>query len=101
MESKEIYALAEKYSNKAAKALEKYQETGLARYYRESCKAEELEDALRMAAAAHDDRVALVHLRGDLANLANLAERCKENPDLADALRDAVLSTARMHGIWI
>ena len=100
METKEIYALAEKYSNKAAAALEKYQETGLARYYRESCKAEELGEALRLAAVARDDHMALVHLRGELANLANLAERCKENPDLADALRDAVLSTARMHGIW-
>lgn len=99
METKEIYDLAEKYSNKAAAALEKYQETGLARYYRESCKAEELGDALRMAAAAHDDRVALVHLRGELAHLASLAERCKENPKLLEPLRDDVLMTARIHGI--
>lgn len=95
----EIYALADKYSNKAAKALEKYEETGLARYYRESCKAEELEDALRMAAAAYDDRVALVHLRGELDRLASLAERCKSDPTLLGPLRDDVLMTARIHGI--
>ena len=99
METKEIYDLAEKYSNKAAAALEKYQETGLARYYRESCKAEELGDALRMAAAAHDDRVALVHLRGELSHLASLAERCKSDQTLLEPLRDDVLMTARIHGI--
>lgn len=99
METKEIYDLAEKYSYKAAKSLEKYQETGKARYYRESCKAEELGDALRMAAAAHDDRVALVHLRGELAHLASLAERCKSDPTLLGPLRDDVLMTARIHGI--
>lgn len=99
METKEIYALAEKYSHKAAAALEKYQETGQPRYYRESCKAEELGDALRLAATAQDDHMALVHLRGELAYLANLAQRCEEDSGMADVLKDAVLSTARLHGI--
>lgn len=100
METKEIYDLAEKYSNKAAAALEKYQETGRARYYRESCKAEELGDALRLAAATHDDHTALVHLRGEIAHLASLAERCKDDPTLLESLRDDMLMTARIHGIW-
>ena len=99
MKTKEIYALAEKYSNKAAVALDKYQETGQPRYYRESCKAEELGEALRLAAGAHDDHVSLVHLLGDLAHLAALAEWCKEDPNLLVPLRDDVLTTARIHGV--
>ena len=95
----EIYDMAEKYGAKAAAALDKYQETGNSRYDRQKREAEDMEEALRLAAGAAGEHQSLVHLRGELAYLANLAKRCEAEPGMADALRDAVLSTAILHGI--
>ena len=51
----ELEVLTEKYEAKAERAYQNYQETGISRYDRERRNAEELADAMRMAAQASDD----------------------------------------------
>lgn len=77
MSKAELEVLVQKYEDKADRAFRNFQETGISRYDRERRNAEELADAIRMAAGASDDYAALVHLRADLVEAAHLARAAK------------------------
>ncbi len=70
MTKAELKTLSERWRNKSESALERYQETGTQRYYREYCNAEDLADALKMAADAADAHADNIHTKAQLANLA-------------------------------
>lgn len=104
----EIVALAERWQAKADRAMERYQEDGLARHNREREQAQDLADALRVAANAADDHSELISLRGAvycLAVKAHAAVDALDAPDRAsdrDILTDLarnVISTARLYGV--
>lgn len=104
----EITALAERWQAKADRAMERYQEDGLARHNREREQAQDLADALRVAANAADDHSELISLRGAvycLAVKAHAAVDALDAPDRAsdrDILTDLarnVISTARLYGV--
>lgn len=97
MTEKELYALAEKYQAKADRAYQNYQEAGITRYDRERRNAEELADALRMAAGAADEHMKLIRLRVEVSNLAGLAKRAEGDSVQLETLRRSVLSIARSH----
>lgn len=78
MDKAELLKLADKYQTKAAADIEKYQETGLQKYYTSSCRNEDMETALRMAANASDDKYKLVAIRGQLMDLARRAQEILE-----------------------
>lgn len=78
MDKAELLKLADKYQTKAATDLEKYQETGLQKYYTSSCRNEDMETALRMAANASDDKCELVAIKGQLMELASRAQKILE-----------------------
>ncbi len=67
LEKKRLLALIARWEKKAQNAEARYQETGERRYCREKENAEDMADALRMAANAEEDYSALVHTRGQLA----------------------------------
>ena len=104
----ELIALAERWQTKADRAMERYQEDGLPRHNREREQAQDLADALRVAANAADDHSELISLRGAvycLAVKAHAAVDALDAPDRAsdrDILTDLarnVLSTARLYGM--
>ena len=104
----EIVALAERWQAKADRAMERYQEDGLARHNREREQAQDLADALQIAASAADDHSELISLRGAvycLAVKAHAAVDALDAPDRAsdrDILTDLarnVISTARLYGV--
>lgn len=104
----ELIALAERWQAKADRAMERYQEDGLARHNREREQAQDLADALRVAANAADDHSELISLRGAvycLAVKAHAAVDALDAPDRAsdrDILTDLarnVISTARLYGV--
>ena len=104
----ELIALAERWQTKADRAMERYQEDGLARHNREREQAQDLADALRVAANAADDHSELISLRGAvycLAVKAHAAVDALDAPDRAsdrDILTDLarnVISTARLYGV--
>ena len=104
----ELIALAERWQAKADRAMEHYQEDGLARHNREREQAQDLADALRVAANAADDHSELISLRGAvycLAVKAHAAVDALDAPDRAsdrDILTDLarnVISTARLYGV--
>ena len=104
----EIIALAERWQAKADRAMERYQEDGLARHNREREQAQDLADALQIAASAADDHSELNSLRGAvycLAVKAHAAVDALDAPDRAsdrDILTDLarnVISTARLYGV--
>lgn len=99
MTEKELYDLAEKYQVKADRAYQSYQETGITRYDRERRNAEELADALRMAAGAADDHLKLIRLKVEVSNLAYLAKRAKDDSVLLETLRQSLLIIAQSHGL--
>lgn len=70
----ELGKLAAKYQEKADRAYQNYQETGMTRYDRERRNAEDLAEALRAAANAVEDKQALNSLRADVVWLAALAD---------------------------
>lgn len=74
MTKDELIKLAGRYDDKASRAYYNYQETGMPRYDRERANAEDLAEALRMAANAADDHSKLIILRAELADLAYKAE---------------------------
>lgn len=77
MSKAELEVLVQKYEDKADRAYRNYQDTGISRYDRERRNAEELADAIRMAASASDDYTAMIHLRADLVEAANLARAAR------------------------
>ena len=104
----ELIALAERWQTKADRAMERYQEDGLARHNREREQAQDLADALQIAASAADDHSELISLRGAvycLAVKAHAAVDALDAPDRAsdrDILTDLarnVISTARLYGV--
>ena len=108
MTKAEITALAEHWQDKAYLAMDRYQESGLARYNREREQAEDMAEALRIAANAADDHSKLISLRGAvycLAVKAHAAVDALDAPDRAsdrDILTDLarnIISTARLYGV--
>lgn len=99
MTEEKLYAMAEKYQAKADRAYQSYQETEITRYDRERRNAEELADALRMAAGAADDHLKLTRLRVEVSDLAGLAERAKNDPAQLETLRRSLLIIAQSHGL--
>ena len=104
----ELIALAERWQAKADRAMERYQEDGLPRHNREREQAQDLADALQIAASAADDHSELVGLRmmvNQLAVKAHAAVDALDAPDRAsdqDILTDLarnVISTARLYGV--
>ena len=104
----ELIALAERWQAKADRTMERYQEDGLARHNREREQAQDLADALQIAASAADDHDKLVSLRmmvNQLAVKAHAAVDALDAPDRAsdrDILTDLarnVISTARLYGV--
>ena len=104
----ELIALAERWQTKADRAMERYQEDGLARHNREREQAQDLADALRVAANAADDHSELISLRGAVYCLAVKAHAAVDALDAPDRRRDRdiltdlarnVISTARLYGV--
>ena len=104
----ELIALAERWQTKADRAMERYQEDGLSRHNREREQAQDLADALQIAASAADDHDELISLRGAvycLAVKAHAAVNALDVPDRASArdiltdLARNVISTARLYGV--
>ena len=104
----EIIALAEKWDAAAQRAEARYQESGLPRHNREREQAQDLADALQIAASAADDHDELVSLRmmvNQLAVKAHAAldalgapDRTSDRDILTDLARN-VISTARLYGV--
>ena len=97
MTEEKLYAMAERYQTKADRAYQVYQETGITRYDRERRNAEELADALRMAASAADEHTQLIGLRAELYSLAIRAQSAGDDPAKLEMLRQSLLAVARVH----
>lgn len=63
MTEEELLDLAKKYQEKADRNYRNYQETGISRYDWERRNAEQLAEAMRMAANASEDHSKLIQLR--------------------------------------
>ena len=74
MTQDQLLKLAQRYDDKANKAYYNYQETGMPRYDRERANAEDLADAMRIAAAAAEDHNKLIALKAEVVDLAYRAE---------------------------
>ena len=104
----EITALAEHWQAKADRAMDRYQESGLARHNREREQAEDLAEALRIAANAADDHSELIGLHCSLILLTNKShavlnaldtpDRASDRDILTDLARN-IISTARLYGL--
>lgn len=104
----ELIALAERWQAKADRAMERYQEDGLPRHNREREQAQDLADALQIAASAADDHGELISLKCDLNQLAAkahtaldalpAADRADDRTILTDLARN-VVSAARLYGV--
>lgn len=104
----EIVALAEHWQTKADRAMKRYQESGLPRHNREREQAEDLANALRIAANAADDHSELIGLRCSLILLTNkshaalnaldVPDRASDRDILTDLARN-IISTARLYGV--
>lgn len=104
----ELIALAERWQTKADRAMERYQEDGLPRHNREREQAQDLADALQIAASAADDHSELISLRGAVYCLAvkahaavdalDVPDRASDRDILTDLARN-VISTARLYGV--
>ena len=68
LEKKKLLGLVERWEKKAQNAEARYQESGDQRHLREKENAEDMADALRMAANAEEDYSELVLTRGRLAD---------------------------------
>ena len=104
----EIVALAERWQAKADRAMERYQEDGLARHNREREQAQDLADALRVAANAADDHSELISLRGAVYCLAVKAHEALDSMSepgqpsdrtILTGLARNVISAARLYGV--
>ena len=74
MKREDLGKLAAKYQEKADRAYQNYQETGITRYNRERRNAEDMAEALRAAANAADEHVLLGHIRAEFVWYAGRAE---------------------------
>ena len=99
-----LEALAERYQSKADRAFERYQETGIKRYDTERCNAEDLSDALRMAANAADEHAEHIHMRAMLAGFVDLARQVLEEEPIVSGSKEekllkGLVSYGRMNGM--
>ena len=99
MTEKGLRALADRYQAKADRAYMRYQETGLPRDDRVRRNAEDLADALRMAADAADEHALLICTRSELYQMATYAQGAGGDPVKLETLRQTVLIVARTHGL--
>lgn len=92
MTQEELLKLAQRYDDKANKAYYNYQETGMPRYDRERANAEDLADAMRIAAAAAEDHNKLIGLQAELRDLAYKGEQMLnyKDPNYAGLIREIV-----------
>lgn len=97
----ELEAMADRWEKRAQKALLRYQESDQRRYLREKENAEDLADALRMAANAEEDHSQLVSLRGMLAGFGMKAARICEglSDQTPDKLAEEIAACARMYDL--
>lgn len=104
----EIIALAERWQAKADRAMERYQEDGLPRHNREREQAQDMADALQIAASAADDHSELVSLRGTVNQLAVKAHEALDSMSEPEQSSDRtiltglarnVISAARLYGL--
>lgn len=101
LSKEDLGKLAAKYQDKADRAYQNYQETGVFRYDRECRNAEDMAEALRTAANATDEHEMLGHLRAEIvwyalqadAALAENAPREK----LAEILEHIISAAAFCH----
>lgn len=106
MDRSELEKLAERYQQRADRAFENYQDTGLRRYDTERNNMEDLADALRMAANAADEHNAYVGMSGAFVGLVTIAQEIElaadeeSREELADKLVKDLLSYGRMYH-WI
>lgn len=99
MTKEELLNLADRYQSKADRAFETYQETGARRYYTERNNAEDLADALRMAANAADEHNEYIHMRADLAGFVALAQQVvAEMPIVAGSKEEELLQSLLAYG---
>lgn len=98
MNKSKLYELADKYYRKAAQQEQNYQETGLTRYDTARRNAEDLADAITMAANAADEHGTLISLRYSMTRLANMAVMANDEAAL-EKLKQELLAEARLHGL--
>lgn len=87
LSKKDLEELAESHQQKADKAYEVHQETGIPRYRREYDRNSDYADAFRMAADAVDDKMRLISMRSNLSILAGSADELLENGAGIDELK--------------
>lgn len=98
MKKDKLYELADKYYRKAAQQEQNYQETGLTRYDTARRNAEDLADAITMAANAADEHGTLISLRYSMTRLANMALMANDEAAL-EKLKCELLAEARLYGL--
>lgn len=81
MNKQQIDKMIVLWQNKADNAYMRYQDTGIARYDRERRIAEDVADALRIAANAADEHLAFLNLKTEVLSLAVRAERGTITPE--------------------
>lgn len=97
MTQDQLLKLAQRYDDKASKAYYNYQETGMPRYNRERSNAEDLAEAMRIAAAAVEDHNKLINMRADLADLAYRAELAKDSGIGFNQVLAGIVSLAELY----
>lgn len=75
LSKEELGKLAAKYQDKANRAYQNYQATGISRYDRERRNAEDMAEALRAAASAAEEHSALGSLRAEFVWIAGQADK--------------------------
>ena len=101
LSKEKLEKMAERYEKRAATAFDNYQNTGIQRYDRERRNAEDLADALRMAADAHEDHTRMIEYKGTLANLGIKADALLDESDVTKLVKlcEEVVAAARIHGL--
>ena len=96
MTKKELEKLEMRYRAKAERAYMRYQETGIQRYCNEWRNAEDIADALLMAINAADEHSELIHMKG---NLSQLAQKAQDAINGSEADKDRVLKEIVCFGL--
>lgn len=96
MTQDQLLKLAQRYDDKASKAYYNYQETGMPRYDRERANAEDLADAMRIAAAAAEDHSKLIALKAEVRDLAYRADITLPDNQRTLAILNDIVSLAEI-----
>ena len=96
MTKKELEKLEVRYRMKANRAYLKYQESGIQRYCNEWRNSEDIADALLMAINAADEHTELIHMKG---NLSQLAQKAQDAINGSKADKDSVLEDIVCFGV--